>query len=114
MQNDMRDRLVCLLTDDLPHCTNPMQITYDEIVERLADHLIANGVIAPPCKVGDTVYIVYPDDCGADCLAYCGNCENARWKILERKFAAGMSDLLGKTVFLTREAAEEKLREKAK
>ena len=23
----------------------------------LADHLIANGVIVPPCKVGDTVYI---------------------------------------------------------
>ena len=24
----------------------------------LADHLIANGVIVPPCKVGDKVYIV--------------------------------------------------------
>lgn len=25
--------------------------------ERLADHLLANGVIVPPCKVGDTVYM---------------------------------------------------------
>ena len=25
---------------------------------RLADHLLANGVIVPPCKVGDTLY--YP------------------------------------------------------
>ena len=24
--------------------------------EYIADHLIANGVIAPPCKVGDTYY----------------------------------------------------------
>lgn len=41
---DMRDRLVELLTDNLSHCDNPLQGTYDEIVERLADHLIANGV----------------------------------------------------------------------
>ena len=27
--------------------------------EFLADYLIANGVICPPCKVGDTVYVIY-------------------------------------------------------
>ena len=27
----------------------------------IADHLLANGVIVPPCKVGDTVY--YIDTC---------------------------------------------------
>ena len=26
--------------------------------EAIADHLLANGVIVPPCKVGDTVYVV--------------------------------------------------------
>lgn len=56
--NDMRDRLIELLTDNLPHCDNPLQDTYDEIVERLADHLIENGAIMPPCKVGDTVYLI--------------------------------------------------------
>lgn len=45
MPNDMRDRLIELLTDNLPHCDNPLQDTYDEIVERLANHLIKNGVI---------------------------------------------------------------------
>ena len=28
-------------------------------LERLADYLLANGVIVPPCKVGDTVYVIY-------------------------------------------------------
>lgn len=28
----------------------------ESIAADLADHLLANGVIVPPCKVGDTVY----------------------------------------------------------
>lgn len=28
-------------------------------MQHLADHLLANGVIVPPCKVGDMVYRVY-------------------------------------------------------
>ena len=38
-------------------------------VKELADYLIANGVIVPPCKVGDTAYIdlsdkgYYYDEC---------------------------------------------------
>jgi hypothetical protein len=47
---DVREKLVELLTDNLPRignlpkCDNPLQYTMDEIVERIADHLIANGV----------------------------------------------------------------------
>ena len=52
----MRDRLIELLTDNLPKADNPLQFVSDEIVERLADYLLANGVIVPPCKVGDNVY----------------------------------------------------------
>ena len=39
-----------MLTDNLPRignlpkCDNPLQYTTDEIVERIADHLISNGV----------------------------------------------------------------------
>ncbi len=29
---------------------------YDGEIESIADYLIKNGVIVPPCKVGDTVY----------------------------------------------------------
>lgn len=41
----MRDRLIELLDHYL-------------YSEQIADHLIANGVILPPCKVGDLVYIL--------------------------------------------------------
>ena len=30
-----------------------------EIAEPLADYLLANGVIVPPCKIGDTVYVEF-------------------------------------------------------
>ena len=49
----MRDRLIELLTNDLYRADNPLQFTSDEIVERIANMLLANGVIVPPCKVGD-------------------------------------------------------------
>lgn len=42
----MKDRLIELLGDYL-------------YAEQIADHLIANGVIVPPVKVGQTVYRVY-------------------------------------------------------
>ena len=47
---DVREKLVELLTDNLPRignlpkCDNPLQYTINEIVERIADHLISNGV----------------------------------------------------------------------
>ena len=42
----MRDRLMALINDVVHPCH----------AGALADHLLANGVIVPPCKVGDTVY----------------------------------------------------------
>lgn len=45
----MRDRLIELLND----ATDKEGIYLDKV----ADYLLANGVIVPPCKAGDTVYI---------------------------------------------------------
>lgn len=42
-----RERLIELLCDIL---------TKHNLPENIADELLANGVIVPPCKVGDTVY----------------------------------------------------------
>ena len=47
----MRDRLIKLLNTDMGGCDG-------DYAEELADYLIANGVIVPPCKVGDTVFIL--------------------------------------------------------
>lgn len=83
-----------------------------QTARNIADHLLANGVIVPPCKVGDTVYVCF-----------------SRTRVIERKVAQiiiehieeiGMSFICyggmrcdmrhwGKTVFLTREEAERAL-----
>ena len=73
---DVREKLVELLTDNLPRigklpkCDNPLQYTLDEIVERIADHLIAHGVtvqewkpISEPPKEKGT-YLVCTDNGG--------------------------------------------------
>ena len=55
MQNDMRDRLVWLLNKSF-------EKEYDKkgllTAEYTADHLIANGVIVPPYKIGSMVWVI--------------------------------------------------------
>ena len=53
MQND-RDRLIELLkkADDS---------TWGQTYETYVDYLLANGVIVPPCKVGDDIYWIDSD-----------------------------------------------------
>ncbi len=64
----MRDRLVELVVQAREDCTSTscFQCEYrdkempkDCFPRLIADHLLANGVIVPPCKVGDTVYYFY-------------------------------------------------------
>lgn len=40
----MREKLIELLGERFRGCDNPLYYTSDEVVERIADHLIANGV----------------------------------------------------------------------
>ena len=56
MQNNMRDRLIELIKQS--HCVDVWDYWNDDFIqpnpiETLADHLIANGVMLPPCNVGD-------------------------------------------------------------
>jgi hypothetical protein len=58
-ENPMRDRLIELI-GEFPIWHSSLKDRWmPEAVERLADHLLANGVIVPPCKVGDTVYCIW-------------------------------------------------------
>lgn len=50
----MRERLVRLIKE--AH-DGQKYITSDKSINAIADHLIANGVVVPPCKVGDVVYV---------------------------------------------------------
>lgn len=53
----MRERLIELLNKKYDHFCDQCGVNKDShYTESLADHLLANGVIVPPCKVGDKVY----------------------------------------------------------
>ena len=85
-------------------------------VRTLAEYLLANGVIVPPCKVGDTVWwtdgctrfahkvevtrISYTAEYGFDMSGFTRNQTHKMFN--ERD--------IGKTVFLTREEAERALK----
>lgn len=96
-----------------------------ETIEAVADHLLSNGVIVPPCMVGDTIYIVDGTTDGIvvgtitqleqniyttpkEWITFKGN--YPFFGELESKNRVDL--LLGKTVFLTKEEAEKALRER--
>ena len=53
MTNDkQRERLVELIQASVNGCARNW-------AETIADYLLANGVVVPPCKAGDTVWAIY-------------------------------------------------------
>ena len=82
----------------------------------IADHLLANGVIVPPCKVGQIVYLFFPVRKGiyeavVDEISFSkkSNFIVTRDLYFNRRTAI-FFEQFGKTVFLSREAAEKALR----
>ena len=83
-------------------------------INLIADHLLANGVIVPPCKVGDKVYFIdsckTAEDFGKEYVSWSEvlqltfNCFG-EWVLLTDKRLLDMGE-----VFLTKEEAEAKLR----
>ena len=92
-------------------------------VKELADYLIANGVIVPPCKEGDSLFMLNrdktkvqemifeepdirchckKDDEFACCMPICTSYQNG---ICAYRFNNDFREI-GKTVFLSREEAE--------
>ena len=124
----MRDRLTELICENIQtdecvaHCNHP----YCDKCKNLADYLLENGVIVPPCKVGDTVYRVIEMGTGIHFkqVGRCGIGHSQGYKIVpcEEKIKRfirtvevsknnffDICENFGKTVFLTREEAEAKL-----
>lgn len=118
-----RDRLIELLKqantlylDYLERMDQKGLIDTEGRAEYIADYLIANNIILPPCKVGDTVYKCHTVNLKP-------NGEITKRTIKQITFSAftvtddgasGWFDIddIGKTVFLTREDAEKALRER--
>ena len=88
-----------------------------EVLKKLAEYedLEKQGLLLRlPCKVGTSVYMV-GQDCGGDTLdCRRGDCEGCPYLysfVEENKFDAYMLENIGKTVFLTKAEAEQKLKE---
>ena len=78
----------------------------DELYGFIADYLLDNGIIVPPCKVGDTIY-----DCGNGVgvrKSYVGGFEVYEDKVIVVDFIDERYDAeqFGKTVFLSEAEAE--------
>ena len=83
---------------------------------RISSFLLANGVIVPPCKVGDNVYAITPfgiETFVVDLIKIIGN---QQIRIRVRRFVKEIvyysPESFGKTVFLTRAEAEKALKER--
>lgn len=87
----------------------------------IVDELLANGVIVPPCKVGTEIFGVFDNDdeqrkeiYEGKVLCYSLDENNLLWARM--RYKNGLTywhtiDDFGKTVFLTKEEAEAKLKE---
>ena len=108
----MRNRLIELL------CGHYMN-TMDEARE-VADILLENGAIIPPCKVGDKVYLfidwgyeieIEEKEVGAISIQGTNDSSKELWEDFRGGLIGTFADI-GKTVFLTREDAEKALQSK--
>ena len=110
----MRDRLIELIKQVPYGATVGAKFT-QYFSEKMADHLLANGVIVPPCKVGDRLYQIvkttrhtfvseFPIIVEPQQIIY--------RNIMGFYFCIPFDDF-GKTAFLTREEAEKALRERS-
>lgn len=123
----MREKLIELLEQingccpresDCYHCE--YECLDDCSVYAKADYLIANGVTVQPCNVGDTVYVIYST---AEYKTRSGSRRRENHQIVtkhhlewakkenaveirEKKCTKSDLNLLGKTVFTTKEDAE--------
>lgn len=123
-----RDRLIELLKKAGANASKKLIMDYDDAISDNADYLLSNGVIVPPCKVGDTVYIIENGDMLDIEPSVCGIVED---EVYEMSYGATQSGELkwlylvldtgedfydsdiGKTVFLTKKEVEQALEERS-
>ena len=101
-----------------------LDVSNEEFWWDAAEQLIANGVIVPPCKVGDTVYtitrnkvkkceVVFVGISADEKCSHFNFVENYADGTLYKSYSM-FFDVIGKSVFLSREEAEKALAERSK
>lgn len=109
----MRDRLIELIQTSVDGCARYW-------AEVIADHLIENGVVVPPCKVGSKVYKITRNqvkECEVTFVGISADERCSHFNFVENyadgtfyKSYSMCFDVIGKIVFLSREEAEAKLK----
>ena len=120
-QMDINPEITCPKPNDVESCKTCKYAISEWLCDmraRKADYLLQNGVIAPPCKVGDVVYLI-PMYNGKP---YCGVCEDKVQMIgitsrgvhikARNHHDHNKMYMLGKSIFLTKEEAEQALKER--
>ena len=118
MRDKERERLYYLFQES--KC--PAHFLDNKQILDTTDYLLANGVIVPPCKVGDKTFLLLEKIAGE-----CDIVESKCVKVVDNGYSRLYSmyfdckeignslefelDDFDKTVFLTREKAEQKLKE---
>ena len=111
----MEDRLIELIQNAVGGCARNW-------AEVIAKHLLANGVIVPPCNVGDKVYkitrnkvkeceVVFIGISADEKCSYFNFVENYADGTFMKSYSM-VFDVIGKTIFLTREEAKRALKER--
>lgn len=122
----MRDRLIELIDKADEECKHSKSCKtcsgYNKgsmcMNYHIADYLLANGVIVLPCKVGDTVYVVEDwgykkelkeKEIGVIAIKGTNDFSKELWEDVYGGVIGTFADF-GKTVFLTKEEAEQTLK----
>ena len=89
-------------------------------IEAITDYLLANGVIVPPCKVGDKVYKITRNkvkECEVTFIGLSADERCSHFNFVENyadgtfyKSYSMVFDVIGRSVFLTREDVERVLK----
>ena len=95
-----RERLIDLIREAKKHTKNANSDLERNMI--FADYLLEHGVIVPPCKVGDTVYSIEMHIVD----------KWVKYKVCEIPFSLTLWEHGWKDIFLTREEAEQALRER--
>lgn len=118
----MRERLIevleknaCRNSDCGKLCLNcPKVALFEGDAEIIADLLLADGWIRPPCKVGQILFVIEAGLIFEAKVRECNYCSNStsgiHWHIIFKELFAVSEAHIGKTVFLTRKEAEAALK----
>lgn len=91
-----------------------------DILEKFADHILADGWVRPPCKTGQIVYLIkdgFIERCEVEGIHYTRRSNYVRIRPFHQEYLGNWSVYykpsirsFGKTVFLTREEAGKALK----